>query len=89
MPWGRNAVDLFFSYDPFHDAMEAALRRVPFGDTTIPILAPDAIAYLKDMETRFAGQPLGQRAARERSRIEHMGSVKPPKETHRIPENQP
>jgi outer membrane assembly lipoprotein YfiO len=47
----------------------------------------DAIQYLKDMEMRFKGQPLGQRAARERSRIEHMGNVKPPKETHRIPEN--
>ena len=49
----------------------------------------DAIEYLKDMEARFAGQPLGKKAASERSRIEHMGNVKPPKETHRIPENQP
>lgn len=49
----------------------------------------DAIAYLKELEERFAGQPLGQRAARERVRIERMGTVKPPHETHRIPPNQP
>jgi outer membrane protein assembly factor BamD len=47
----------------------------------------EAIEYLKDMERRFAGQPLGKKAAAERSRIEHLGKVKPPKETHRIPEN--
>jgi len=47
----------------------------------------DAIAYLKDLETRFRGQPLAARAARERARIERMGTVKPPRETHRIPEN--
>jgi len=49
----------------------------------------EAVAYLKDMEIMFKGQPLGNRAARERSRIEHMGQVKPPKETHSIPNNQP
>ena len=49
----------------------------------------DAIAYLKDLETRFHGEPLGARAARERSRIERMGTVKPARESHRIPENQP
>jgi hypothetical protein len=47
VPWGRNPVDLFFSYDPFHDAMEAALRRVPFGDTMIPILAPEHLVACK------------------------------------------
>jgi hypothetical protein len=39
--WGRIAVDLFFSYDPFHDEMEGAIRRVPFGDVRIPILGPE------------------------------------------------
>jgi len=47
----------------------------------------EAIAYLKDMELMFKGRPLGDRAARERARIERMGSVKPSKETHRIPDN--
>src|SRR4051812_39857153 len=26
VPWGRTPIDLFFSYDPFHDAMQAAVR---------------------------------------------------------------
>jgi outer membrane protein assembly factor BamD len=47
----------------------------------------EAIEYLKEMEQRFAGQPLGKRAASERSRIQHMGKIKPQKEQHRIPEN--
>ena len=45
--WGRIAVDLFFSYDPFHDEMEGAIRRVPFGDTRIPILGPEHLTICK------------------------------------------
>jgi hypothetical protein len=45
--WGDNAVDLFFSYDPFHEEMAGAIRRVPFGDTRIPILAPEHLAICK------------------------------------------
>ena len=48
----------------------------------------EAVAYLKDLETRYAGQPLAARAARERARIERMGTVKPQHETHRIPSDQ-
>ena len=47
VPWGRNPIDLFFSYDPFHHAMEAAVRRVPFADTMIPILAPEHLVACK------------------------------------------
>ena len=47
----------------------------------------EAIAALKDLEAQFKGQPLGASAARERARIERMGTVKPQRETHRIPEN--
>jgi hypothetical protein len=50
--WGRNAVDLFFSYDPFHDEMEGAIRRVPFGDAQIPILAPEHLLICKGMFDR-------------------------------------
>jgi hypothetical protein len=39
--WDRNAVDLFFSYDPFHDDMKGATRRVPFGNARISILGPE------------------------------------------------
>ncbi len=45
--WDRNPVDLFFSYDPFHDEMEKATRRVPFGEVTLPILGPEHLAVCK------------------------------------------
>lgn len=50
--WDRNPVDLFFSYDPFHEEMRKAARRVPFGDDTIPILAPEHLAVCKAMFDR-------------------------------------
>ena len=45
--WDRNPVDLFFSYDPFHDEMRRAARRVPFAEATIPILSPEHLAVCK------------------------------------------
>jgi len=45
--WDRNAVDLFFSYDPLHDEMADSTRRVPFVDTRIPILGPEHLAICK------------------------------------------
>ena len=45
--WERNPVDLFFSYDPFHDAARDAARRVPFADTEIPVLAADHLVVCK------------------------------------------
>jgi len=45
--WDRNPVDLFFSYDPFHDEMKRQARRVPFGEATIPILSPEHLAVCK------------------------------------------
>jgi hypothetical protein len=45
--WERNPVDLFFSYDPFHEEMKRRARRVPFAETTIPILAPEHLAVCK------------------------------------------
>jgi hypothetical protein len=50
--WDRNPVDLFFSYDPFHDEMEGALRRVPFVDARIPILGPEHLVVCKAMFDR-------------------------------------
>ena len=50
--WDRNPVDLFFSYDPFHDEMKRAARRVPFAETTIPILSPEHLAVCKAMFDR-------------------------------------
>lgn len=45
--WGRNPVDLFFAYDPFHQAMRGSVRTVEFGDTSIPILAPEHLLVCK------------------------------------------
>ncbi|MBK5233331.1 MAG: hypothetical protein JJE13_10170 [Thermoleophilia bacterium] len=45
--WGRNPVDLFFSYDPFHDAMEEAARWVTFDEGKIPILSPEHLIVCK------------------------------------------
>jgi hypothetical protein len=50
--WERNAVDLFFSYDPFHDDMEGATRRVPFGKARIPILGPEHLIVCKALFDR-------------------------------------
>jgi hypothetical protein len=50
--WGRNPVDLFFSYDPFHSEMEGGARRVPFAGTSIPILAPEHLTICKAMFNR-------------------------------------
>lgn len=50
--WDRTPVDLFFSYDPFHDEMKGRARRVPFGETAIPILAPEHLAVCKAMFDR-------------------------------------
>ena len=47
LAWGHNPVDLFFSYDPFHDAAAGATQRVPFAATTIPILAAEHLVVCK------------------------------------------
>ncbi len=48
----RNPVDLFFAYDPIHEAMRKETRRVPFAATTLPILAPEHLAVCKAMFDR-------------------------------------
>jgi hypothetical protein len=50
--WDRNPVDLFFSYDPFHEEMKRSARRVPFAETMIPILSPEHLAVCKAMFDR-------------------------------------
>jgi hypothetical protein len=50
--WDRNPIDLFFSYDPFHEEMAMSVRRVPFAGTTISILAPEHLAVCKAMFDR-------------------------------------
>jgi hypothetical protein len=50
--WGRNAVDLFFSYTDLHEEMPRRARKVPLGGATIPILAPEHLAVCKAMFDR-------------------------------------
>jgi len=50
--WGDNAVDLFFSYDPVHEAMSKATRRVPFAGVSVPILSPEHLIVCKAMFDR-------------------------------------
>lgn len=50
--WGDNAVDLFFAYDPIHEAMRKQSRRVPFGGITVSILSPEHLAVCKVMFDR-------------------------------------
>jgi hypothetical protein len=45
--WDATPIDVFLSYDAFHDAAERCTRRVPFADTTIPILAPEHLIVCK------------------------------------------
>lgn len=50
--WEKTPLDLFFAYDPFHDAAAAARRIVPFADTTIPVLAPEHLVVCKAVFNR-------------------------------------
>lgn len=50
--WDRNAIDLFFSYDEFHEQMRGRARKVPFDETTLPILSPEHLAVCKAMFDR-------------------------------------
>jgi len=50
--WDRNAVDLFFSYDEFHEEMSRRARKVPFDDATLRILSPEHLAVCKAMFDR-------------------------------------
>lgn len=49
LAWGRTPVDLFFANLELHSAMREDLRRVPFADTRIPILAPQHLIVRKAM----------------------------------------
>lgn len=50
--WGDNPVDVFFASAEIHDEMPKSVRRVPFAETTIPILGPEHLAVCKAMFDR-------------------------------------
>jgi hypothetical protein len=45
--WDATPLDLFFAYDAFHQAAAAGVRRVPFADGAIPILAVEHLIVCK------------------------------------------
>ncbi len=45
--WDTTPIDLFFSYDQFHDAADAAAQTVPFAHTTIRILSAEHLTVCK------------------------------------------
>jgi outer membrane protein assembly factor BamD len=78
----RRVVDEFADTPEVGDAMIGIARcDARLGRTT------EAVEYLKELEARFGGQPLGGIAARERAKIERMGKVRPPRQTHLVPES--
>jgi hypothetical protein len=50
--WGDNPVDVFFANAEIHEEMPKAVRRVPFAETTIPVLGPEHLAICKAMFDR-------------------------------------
>jgi hypothetical protein len=50
--WGRTPVDVFFAYDDFHYHAARRTRLVPFGDDTIPVLAPEDLLVCKAIFNR-------------------------------------
>ena len=50
--WGRNPVDIFFAYHGVHDAMRDRTRIVPFGDDSIPVIAPEHLLTAKVLFNR-------------------------------------
>ncbi len=45
--WDNTPIDLFFSYDPFHDAANRAAVSVPFADHTIRVLSATHLTVCK------------------------------------------
>jgi hypothetical protein len=50
--WGRTPVDLFFAYDDLHEAMRREIRREPFGDAVLSVLAPEHLLACKAIFSR-------------------------------------
>lgn len=45
--WGRTPLDLFFAYDELHQVMRLETRLQPFGDSRLPVLAPEHLVICK------------------------------------------
>jgi hypothetical protein len=42
-----NPVHVFYSHDPLHEEMARRVREVPYGDATIPLVAPEHLVIRK------------------------------------------
>ncbi len=45
--WGHTPIDVFFTYDDFHDSCAKRVRQVPFAGTDISILSPEDLIVFK------------------------------------------
>jgi hypothetical protein len=45
--WGRTPLDLYFAYDPLHEAMRGAARLVPFAEGKLRVLSPEHLVVCK------------------------------------------
>lgn len=69
--WGATPIDLFYAYHDLHEAMRKGTRRAPFGQGTIPVLAPEHLITCKavfnrpkdwlDIEQMLVGAPEADR----------------------------
>jgi hypothetical protein len=50
--WSQNPIDLFFTNEPFHEAMSKRTRRLPFAGETLPFLAPEDLVVCKALFDR-------------------------------------
>ena len=50
--WEDTPIDLFFSYDPFHDAADQAAIEVPFAEHTIRVLSATHLSVCKAVFNR-------------------------------------
>jgi hypothetical protein len=50
--WDDVPIDIFLSYDPFHDAASTALRTVPFAGEMIEVIAPEHLMVCKVVYNR-------------------------------------
>ncbi len=65
--WDSTPIDLFFAYDPFHEAARAGRKVVPFGSGTITVLAAEHLMVCKvvynrpkdwlDIDSILSGEP--------------------------------
>lgn len=50
--WGDTAIDLFLGFHEFHHQLAANARRVPFADTSIPVIVGADLVVCKSMFDR-------------------------------------